>query len=406
MERYRITYAIITTKNRETGEAVERWEARLYDKFIEKVNKRAKTIKLEAKVTETRGKGRSKAEEEAKDKLKKFMVEGTAPKGLGDDPLVSDWLLAHWTRTDKPADGRKPMRKDSRSVTYLKNQRGMAVKYWTPALGTMRMSQLRDETIDGIMKRWYADGATGNQVNRRLKVLRTAVSAWADKKKKADPLQYLDPADAEPTKDRGTLSLSEINKVIDLPEQSPRLKAAILLGALCGLRMGECRGLQWADVDFDNNRVNIKNNWVCDSEGLKAPKYGSVRTVPLPAEVRAVLEILRELPPASPFVLANERHPGKAVSVTLFVDGFPKILERIGISESERKERNLVYHGLRHAFISHCRAGGVPGYVVQAMAGHSSLEMTDDYSHGDETIIDFEKYRLQMETALAAGGEK
>lgn len=76
---------------------------------------------------------------------------------------------------------------------------------------------------------------------------------------------------AEDPVERGTLSADEITRIIALPGAHPRARAAILLSALCGLRMGEVRGLQWEDVDFDRLMLKVHHNYVTDEEGLKGP---------------------------------------------------------------------------------------------------------------------------------------
>ena len=66
----------------------------------------------------------------------------------------------------------------------------------------------------------------------------------------------------------------------------------------CGLRRGECRGLQWADIDWNNKLVSIPKqaNSVKDSQKyyeLTPPKTSkSIRTLPLPEAFFMVLVIL------------------------------------------------------------------------------------------------------------------
>jgi integrase len=403
-ERFRVVLAIVDTKDRKTKKIIIKWQARVYDRESTDPNKRIKTINLDSPVTQVRGKGESAARIEAEKRVQDLINHGLLSKSLDSDPLVSDYLLSYWKYIPKKNDLRE-LRKDSRSVTHLKNEYSVIKTHWVPVLGMTRMSKLKLETIDAIMLKWNQEGVQNNSINRRLDPVKSAIRSWAKKNRIPNPLEYLEPATKEPVTPRGVISLEEISKIIDL-NISPRLKLAILLGGLCGLRKGEVRGLLWEDVNMEKNIINIRHNWVSDEEGIKDPKFQSFRTVPLPGSIKEILEQIQGIS-NSQFILWNDKSPTRPVSQYIFNYEFPAILERIGINKTEKIKRKLCFHSLRHTFVSNCRAEGIPDFIVQKMAGHSTIAMTEHYSHGDENVINFAKYREQMDGALAkAGGEK
>ena len=55
--------------------------------------------------------------------------------------------------------------------------------------------------------------------------------------------------------------------LVDLPEPERTLT---LLAASTGLRISECLGLQWQDVNFDNSLIHVRRTWTCARIG--APK--------------------------------------------------------------------------------------------------------------------------------------
>jgi integrase len=61
--------------------------------------------------------------------------------------------------------------------------------------------------------------------------------------------------------------------------------------------------------------------------------------------------------------------------------GLYAALERIGLSHEERTRRNINFHSFRHFFNSVMRARQIPVAVLQSVTGHTTLEMTDRYSH-------------------------
>jgi integrase len=63
-------------------------------------------------------------------------------------------------------------------------------------------------------------------------------------------------------------------------------------------------------------------------------------------------------------------------------------MNAIGISEPERKKRNIVFHSLRHSFNTIMRNQGIPDFIIQAYMGHSSPVMTDNYTDVVMTSFD------------------
>ncbi|MCX7787785.1 MAG: tyrosine-type recombinase/integrase [Spirochaetes bacterium] len=134
-------------------------------------------------------------------------------------------------------------------------------------------------------------------------------------------------------------------------------------------------------------------------EGLKKPKRNSVRPVPAPQVViEALQECMRTCPWESSFLLWNYRTPDRPVGRDTLQRGFITLLHRIGISEQERVERNLTFHSLRHTYVSLSRSAGIPGFIIQRIVGHKSLEMTEGYTHA--TLVDFQHAKLRMEEAF------
>jgi integrase len=59
---------------------------------------------------------------------------------------------------------------------------------------------------------------------------------------------------------------------------------------------------------------------------------------------------------------------------------FKVALERIGITEEQRKSRVLLFHGYRHGFNTYIR-GKVPDEQLRRVTGHKTLAMSDTYDH-------------------------
>ena len=242
------------------------------------------------------------------------------------------------------------------------------------------------------------DLLSSRRANNVLQSVRVAVRwAFDNDQIPVDPFHNLGDV-TESMREKGVLSLEERNRLIELPLSDPRTRLVMLLGSLCGLRRGEMRGLQWGDIE--GGLITVQHNYQ-DNEGMKLPKYNSVRKVPITEAVQKVLDIVFknafETSPES-FVFASPRKPGKPVSNNFFRDGVAKEFSSLGITEAQQEERFLSCHSLRHSFVTLSQLMGIPDIIISALAGHKNVETTGKYSHVPQ-IIDFGDARKKLEAS-------
>jgi integrase len=99
------------------------------------------------------------------------------------------------------------------------------------------------------------------------------------------------------------------------------------------------------------------------------------------------------------FVLS--RRPYHPARKKLFIEALRSELAVIGITEEERKRRNIVFHSLRHSFVTACRMGGINDLEAMAMSRHKDRKMLERYTHGQEAL-DLNELREKMEKRLPA----
>src|SRR5215813_7732917 len=150
-----------------------------------------------------------------------------------------------------------------------------------------------------------------------------------------------------------------------------RIRPAVLLGALVGLRLGETCGLRPEDVDFMRGIVYPQVQY--PAEPLKTK---SSRTpVPIPSSLAAELS-------------AHVAKYGRHESLLTGRDGrqvSPWAVER-AVRTARKKVDGLPagfrYHDLRHYFASFLIASGADVKTVQARLRHASAKTTlDTYGH-------------------------
>lgn len=319
------------------------------------------------------------------------------------DPLFLDYISSFWAPDSRHVRTRALVDHRPLSLDYLDHNRRAIRLHIAPYPGfkALRLSKLRA----GIIKDWQLwaieKGATPRASNVALQAIKVPIhDAVARGDLLADPLTVVKKVPEEP-KERGVLTPAEIASLIHAPEKDPRIRAAVLLAVLAGLRRGEIRGLRWGDVCWEQQTINICHNSV-DQELDKQPKTGSKRIVPLHvAAITALKEVLAIAPKTKDldFVFFSSSKPGLPITGHAILDGLCRMLEAIGIDADERRRRNINLHAMRHTFITLMRNRGISDISVMALSGHKSPEMLTRYSHASQ-ILNFQQVRSTIEEAV------
>jgi integrase len=140
-----------------------------------------------------------------------------------------------------------------------------------------------------------------------------------------------------------------------------------LLSLFCGLRAGECHNLVWADIDFSQNIIYIKD-----------AKNKSSRFAYMTTEVNNMLQAIYEQQDKDALVFPSKTGRAKSEVSDTFTRTVASLKLNDGISDRRNK---VVFHTLRHTFASWLVQRGTPLYDVATLMGHNTLEMTKRYAH-------------------------
>jgi integrase len=220
---------------------------------------------------------------------------------------------------------------------------------------------------------WLANEGRSNQtIDKALLAIKVPVrEGVAREDLKHDPTKNV----TQPTftyQEKGVLNQHEVKSLVETFTDRDTL-VAVLLGALCGMREGEVRGLRHEDIK--DGEIHIKNNFQDIEGGDKNPKNNSFRSVPLPSGLE------KDIGTGAGYIFPNKNAKDKPRCAGYFRNRFIRAMEEIGISKDEQKRRNLSFHSLRHTFITLGRLGGIPDPIIRALVGHKSASMTERYSH-------------------------
>ena len=144
------------------------------------------------------------------------------------------------------------------------------------------------------------------------------------------------------------------------------------------MRMGEIRGLLVDNVKADH--VQIRHSWE-EGHGLKEPKYNSVRDVPISQRVAAGIGRVIALTAPDSIVFYSAGDKARPMSKSVIEKQLYRALAVIGIDDTERRARALVFHSHRHTLNTLLRSRGIPDSKVRAITGHRSAQMSDWYTH-------------------------
>ena len=373
---------------------------RLFKRKLDKKNFfYVRILDEEGKIIATRSTGTS---DERKAVKKALAIVKTIPKNpMKQDPLFVDFLLGFWTRNSefvqlRELDGHRL------SSIYIDKTR-----FYINSLTTtyepfkkLRLSQVTPRTLDKWKLAVGQSDASRKGINHALNGIRVALRwAFAQGYISNDPtlsFKYI----AYRPQEKGALSSSEMRLIESLEWPDLRQKAALLFGFSCGLRCGEIRALRWRHIDFETNTIKVIENYT-DDDGLKEPKAGSFRLIPIFGKV---LDVLIELKRTNPYggeqydyVLPNVEREKPLAAITI-KRGFEKILDKIDIDKNVRVKRKLSFHSMRHSFVTRAREAGLSDFVVRTISGHKSSRMTEHYSH--QTMTAVEAARESLETAF------
>lgn len=160
------------------------------------------------------------------------------------------------------------------------------------------------------------------------------------------------------------LSIADFLKLVKVAPHR-WLQDIFILTALTGMRRGEAINMRWVDVDMNLKAIRIQ------SHGTFRTKSGGMRTLPMNPHVYSLLA-RKQTEKTGEYVFEIN---GRRVQDRGLSRWFKKCVRRAGLNDK------LHFHSLRHSFASWLVQQNVSLYEVQRLLGHSSIKVTEIYSH-------------------------
>jgi len=328
---------------------------------------------------------RAAAEVWAHEQLKKGII--TTEKNITFGKYTQDWWL--WDRC--PYIQSRLLRGRRLSRRYADLMRAHLEHHILPYFENKKLQKINTRMIEQwILSLKDKTGRTGkllsnatiNQSLICLKImLKEAVRLEYLPKNPADPILKLkaDPQEKSILNREEVIQLFVEDRIDEIWNGELMHFTLNLLAASTGMRLGECQALQIQHV-HQNGLIDIKHSWD-PKYGLVEPKWGSNRIVPVPPKT---LKHLGKHIESSPFqdpdnLVFSDENRHKPIRGELVLKSLYAAFKKIGISQEERKERNITFHSWRYFYNSLMR-GRIHDSKLRLMTGHKSLEMTEHYT--------------------------
>jgi len=246
--------------------------------------------------------------------------------------------------------------------------------YWRSAFKDKRLNSISRQDLKVFSLSLAENGLAPASINKIMAVGTTCLS-WAFREGfiPADPTIGLVNFSGE-AKKRGVLTPSEAQALFTARWKDKRAYVASLLACTTGMRSGEVLALKQEDIK--ERSLNIRHSWSA-YDGLKKPKNGETRRVPLLPEVRGkLLELAAENPHGSEGFIFYGSLAGKPLDRKVLLKGLQAALTDIGI---DAQKRGISIHSWRHYYAARM-ADRMTADQVSRITGHKSKAVFEEYA--------------------------
>jgi integrase len=236
------------------------------------------------------------------------------------------------------------------------------LKRWGRAFGKRLASEVVPGHVEDFRRELQALGLTAGTINRHTATLKALYNlAIRDRLLENNPVAKGRIRKLQENGERDRV-LSQDEEVLIVPALQPMDRAAFIVSLYGGLRRSETLNLERSDIDFD-----------AGTGKLRKTKAGKVQEFPMTPKVVEALQFACSQHD-SEFVFPNEEGTGP-MSGDRLLDRLKEVCAQLGLKDG------ILWHTLRHTFVTRMMRGGVDPDIVKHSARHSSLSVTERYSH-------------------------
>lgn len=331
------------------------------------------------------GKTKKECENSLRKALNEYETGYIEPSKMSLSDYLTDWLEGYV--------------KESWKTSTYNRYKCLVRNSILPSIGLIKLKNLKPFQIENMLSVEKKKGVSSTTVQHVYTVLNTALNRAVKLRILAmNPCDYVD----RPKRTKfvaNVLSVEEFYSLIDLLDiklyRDYVFSIALHIVLELGLRRGELSGLEWSNIDFEDNTISITNNLVY-TDGktlLSTPKTEeSKRILYISDNLKKLLKQYKQVQNKNrlsygprfqtnvyndqeyDFVMIWEN--GKRLHPLYYTQKFSKLLKASSIDKKVR------FHDLRHSNATLLLSQGVDFKTIQARLGHADISTTlNIYSH-------------------------
>jgi integrase len=229
------------------------------------------------------------------------------------------------------------------------------------------LNEITTEQIDIYKEKRLSEGVKLNTVARELQVIQNLFN-HASKRNKFFGKNPVSESGIEYTNDKKERVLTPEEEKRLLEASPKHLRDVIQIALNTGMRRGEILSLQWDWIDFEENYIHLPQTHT---------KSQKSRKVPINEIVRRIFLERKLLSGGSEFVLPSKE--SRTGHLEWLKRSFTTACKNATIE-------NLRFHDLRHTAATRLVESGIPLHAVAKLLGHSTVRVTERYSHPEESV--------------------
>lgn len=237
-------------------------------------------------------------------------------------------------------------------------------KHIKPKFGGMLLEQVDKQAVQVWINELSASGLKPKTVSNVAKLLKSVLN-WNDVSTRDWRLRLPQIPDIE----QRWFTPEEVEKIIEAAQG--QYKVLFRLAYHTGCRCGELFALRVEDFDFAKSTVSIVRSAWRNLETSPKSQKGR-RTIYLDSRTLAEVKTLLGGRASGRIFMTRDGTPLKSGDVNR--DTLKPICKKVGIAVG-------TMHAFRHGRVSAMESGGTPRKIIKLEIGHSSLRMTDRYTH-------------------------
>ena len=166
---------------------------------------------------------------------------------------------------------------------------------------------------------------------------------------------------------------------------------AVMLGAYCGMRLGDCVNLKWENVNLDTQLITFVPEKT--SRGRRRKEL----EIPLHPTLKLHLDALRaSAAPDQVYLCPDLQGRGVGGRSGLSKQFIEEVMAKAGLTRSAKAAKPsgkgrqfspFSFHSLRHSFNSEMANQGVAQELRRHLTGHTTDRMNDRYSHLHKDLL-------------------